>query len=34
MAVLQGWGYTADDVTEIEERLLTMASAFDHDDDC
>ncbi|EIE19615.1 tubulin nucleotide-binding domain-like protein [Coccomyxa subellipsoidea C-169] len=34
MAVLQGWGYTADDVTEIEERLLTMASAYDHDDDC
>ncbi|KAK9918811.1 hypothetical protein WJX75_007119 [Coccomyxa subellipsoidea] len=33
MAVLQGWNYSADDVAEIEERLQTMASAFEHADD-
>jgi hypothetical protein len=30
---LQGWGYSADDVAEIEERLHVMASAYDHDAD-
>lgn len=32
-AVLQGWGYTEDDVAEIKERLESMASAFDHEGD-
>ena len=32
-AILQGWSYTSDDVTEIEERLQQMASCYDADDD-
>lgn len=32
-AILQGWGYTQDDVAEVEERLQSMASAYDQDDD-
>ena len=32
-AILQGWGYTDDDVAEVEERLQAMAGAFDNDDD-
>lgn len=32
-AVLQGWGYSGDDVAEVQERLQVMASAFDvHDE--
>lgn len=32
-AIVQGWGYSGDDVAEIEERLQVMASAFDvHDE--
>ncbi|BDA46653.1 Protein misato homolog 1 [Coccomyxa sp. Obi] len=32
-ATLQGWGYTEDDIAEIRERLESMASAFDHEED-
>ena len=32
-SILQGWGYTDDDVAEVEERLQAMASAYDSEDD-
>ena len=32
-ALLQGWGYTDDDVAEVRERLEVMASAFDAGDE-